>query len=110
MDADDECDINRIQEQINFINNTSFKNLGVVSTYRKYINYKNKIIANRFSGPTNIKTFDKMNSKNENFSIKYQSLKSVKRVMSPSLFAPKVHKNEIKNDVLSPKTSLAPLS
>ena len=22
MDADDECDINRIQEQINFINNT----------------------------------------------------------------------------------------
>jgi len=69
MDADDECDINRIQEQINFINNTSFENLGVVSTYGKYINYKNKIIANRFSGPTNIKAFDKMNSNNESFSI-----------------------------------------
>ena len=69
MDADDECDINRIQEQVNFINNTSFENLGVVSTYGKYINYKNKIIANRFSGPTNIKAFEKINSKNESFSI-----------------------------------------
>ena len=69
MDADDECDINRIQEQINFINNHSSENLGVISTYGKYINYKNKTIANRFTGPTNEKAFKKMYSNNESFSL-----------------------------------------
>jgi glycosyltransferase involved in cell wall biosynthesis len=69
MDADDECDKNRIQEQIDFINNHSSDNLGVVSTYGNYINYKSKIIANRFTGPINEKEFNKIYLNNESFSL-----------------------------------------
>jgi len=101
MDTEKKCDINRIQKQINFINNTSFENLEVVSTYEKHVNYKDKIIANRFSGPTNIKAFDKMNSKNESFSIIDSSIVVNKNIFFkvggfPQYGKIKLRKDEIK--------------
>lgn len=69
MDADDECDKDRIRQQIDFINNHSSDNLGVVSTYGNYINYESKIIANRYTGPINEKEFKKIYFDNESFSL-----------------------------------------
>lgn len=69
MDADDECHPERLENQINYINKSKIRNLGVVSTYGKYINSNNKIIANFYSGPISIKEFNKLHSNNEGYGI-----------------------------------------
>lgn len=69
MDADDECDKNRIKEQVNFINKNKLDNLAVVSSYGKYINYKNNIIGNRYTGPVSLIEFEKLFKQNQSFSI-----------------------------------------
>ena len=69
MDADDECHLDRIQKQIELINNTEIENLAVVSTYGKYINRNSTVIANFFSGPKNINEFNKIFLNNDSFAI-----------------------------------------
>lgn len=69
MDADDECHPERLEKQVNFIVNTEIKNLGVISTYGKYINSQNKVIANFYSGPINIKEFKNLHLNNDGYGI-----------------------------------------
>lgn len=69
MDADDECHPQRFQKQVDFINNTEFENLAVVSTYGKYINKNSTIVANFFSGPKDINQFKNIFSNNDSFAI-----------------------------------------
>ena len=69
MDADDECHPQRFQKQVDFINNTEFENLAVVSTYGKYINKNSTIVANYFSGPKDINQFKNIFSNNDSFAI-----------------------------------------
>ena len=69
MDADDECHPQRFQKQVDFINNTEFENLAVISTYGKYINKNSTIVANFFSGPKDINQFKNIFSNNDSFAI-----------------------------------------
>ena len=70
MDADDESHPDRFQQQIEFINKSEMDNLAILSTYGKYINKNSKIIANKFTGPTNLKDFkDIYYAKEDNFAI-----------------------------------------
>ena len=69
MDADDECHPQRFEKQVDFINNTEFENLAVVSTYGKYINKNSTIVANFFSGPKDINQFKNIFSNNDSFAI-----------------------------------------
>ena len=69
MDADDECHPQRFQKQVDFINNTEFENLAVVSTYGKYINKNSTTVANFFSGPKDINQFKNIFSNNDSFAI-----------------------------------------
>ena len=65
MDADDESHPDRFQKQIEFINKSEMDNLAVLSTYGKYIDKNSKIVANFFSGPTNLKDFKNIYSRKE---------------------------------------------
>ena len=69
MDADDESHPDRFQKQIEFINKSEMDNLAVLSTYGKYIDKNSKIVANFFSGPTNLKDFKNIYSRKESFAI-----------------------------------------
>ena len=69
MDADDESHPDRLQKQVEFINNTEIQNLAVLSTYGKYIDKNNKKVANLFYGPTSLNQFKKIYSNNGNVTI-----------------------------------------
>ena len=80
MDADDECHIDRIQKQVDFINNNHNENLAVVSTYGKYVDHESKTIAYRSSGPINLEDFKNMYSNNESFTLIDPSIIMKKKV------------------------------
>lgn len=65
MDADDISKPNRIKKQIEFLNNSSIENLGAIGTWGEYINSKGKVLGIMKAGPTSLKQFDFLYSKNE---------------------------------------------
>ena len=69
MDADDECHPQRFKNQVNYINNSEFENLAVVSTYGNYIDKNSKVVANYFSGPKDINQFKNIFLNNDSFAI-----------------------------------------
>ena len=69
MDADDISHPYRLEKQIEFINNLNNINLGVLSTYGKYIDQKNKVIGNMYVGPKNFEEFHNKFKNNNSYSI-----------------------------------------
>jgi glycosyltransferase involved in cell wall biosynthesis len=67
MDADDICEYERLEKQIDFINKSKINKLAVVSTFAKYIEKNEKKIGNRIGGPTNLIEFDEIYKNNESF-------------------------------------------